>query len=136
MNTVADLIQPLLAARFDPAGRAVRKVVHEVERVLHHTDLEPEWVAVANSLANEDEDRYGLMPSAPWPDAGRHRRVTLSVELGYSEGWIIQVDFVQLVDRGHSAGVWHSRPLLRIKTLSRSQAWAVAAVVSRLLDID
>lgn len=136
MSTVADVLVPLLAAPFDPGGRTVREVVHAVERTLQHVDLEPEWIAVANSLANEDEDRYGLMPSAHWPDAGRDRRVTLSVELGYSEGWIIQVDFVRLVDRTHAAGVWHSQPLLRIKTLSRSQAWSVAAVVSRLLDID
>lgn len=136
MSTVTDLLLPPPAAPFDPVGRTVRQFVDTVERALRHTDLEPEWIVVANWLGNEDEDRYGVTPSAQWPEQARSCRVTLSIERGSSEGWIIQADCVRLVDREPSAGVWHSRPLLRIKTLSRSQAWSIAAVVSRLLDID
>jgi hypothetical protein len=48
---------------------------------------------------------------------------------------MIQIDHIRLIEQGESSH-WRSWPLMRIKTLVRSQAWSVAAVVSRLLDID
>jgi hypothetical protein len=47
----------------------------------------------------------------------------------------VQTDFVQLVE--DSAGMsWRSQPLMRVKTFNRSQAWTIAAIVARMLDID
>ena len=59
----------------------------------------------------------------------------LSVERGTSEGWIIHVDSVEFIVNNFDE-FWKSIPVMRIKALSRSQAWAIAAVVSRMLDID
>jgi hypothetical protein len=135
MSETIDLPAALAAAPFHPAGRTVDEVVEHVSRVLRKTENEPEWVTHANFIDAACPDRFGLGPSAPWPDEQSNRRLSLAVERGNSEGWIIRVDSIELV-HNDEAGFWKSIPLMRIKTLSRSQAWAVAAVVSRLLDID
>ena len=135
MPETMDLPVALTAAPFDPEGKTVAEVVDHVSRVLRKTGNEPEWVTHANFIDADCPDRFGLGPSAPWPVEQSNHRLSLSVERGNSEGWIIRVDSVELVDKDE-AGFWKSIPLMRIKTLSRSQAWAVAAVVSRLLDID
>jgi hypothetical protein len=135
MSVTIDLPAALSAAPFHLEGKTVAEVVDHVSRVLRKTESEPEWVTHANFIDADCPDRFGLGPSAPWPDEQSNRRLGLSVERGNSEGWIIRVDSIELVCND-DAGFWKSVPLLRIKTLSRSQAWAVAAVVSRLLDID
>lgn len=135
MSQLMDLPVELAAAPFDPVGKSVAKVVDQVARALRRTEIEPEWVSMANYMDDSNEKQYGLRPATEWPAtfAGRHR-ISLSVERGTSEGWIIQADFVRVVDEAD--GGWQSIPLMRIKSLSRSQAWTVAAVVARLLDID
>lgn len=135
MSLTLDLPVALAAAPFDPAGKTVAEVVDHVSRALCRTENEPEWVTHANFIDEDCPDRFGLAPSAPWPDESSYRRTGLSVERGNSEGWIINVDSVELIHIDE-AEFWKSVPLMRIKTLSRSQAWSVAAVVSRLLDID
>ncbi|WP_229014142.1 hypothetical protein [Paraburkholderia gardini] len=123
-------------APFDPLGKTVGQVVRQVEQALARTEIEPEWVSVANIAEDNDEALYGLRSEAEWPDTqAARRRLSLSVQRGTSEGWIVQADYVHFVENG-PAGTWQSFPLMRIKSLSRSQAWAVAAVVARLLDID
>jgi hypothetical protein len=141
MSHLLDLPVALAAAPFDPVGKSVGEVARQVEHALARTEIEPEWVSVANSVDDPNEQMYGLRPSAEWPNTfSRRRRLSLSVERGTSEGWIIQADFVLFVEDGQAGDRWQSRwqsfPLMRIKSLSRSQAWAVAAVVSRLLDVD
>jgi hypothetical protein len=135
MTETIDLPDALTAAPFDPVGKTLAEVVDHVARVLRKTENEPEWVTHANFIDANCPDRFGLGPSAPWPVEQPNRRLNLAIERGNSEGWIIRVDSIELVDNDE-AGFWKSIPLMRIKTLSRSQAWAVAAVVSRLLDID
>ena len=135
MSLTLDLPVALAAAPFDTAGMTVGDVVDKVSRVLYDTELEPEWVTHANFIDADCPDRFGLGPSAPWPAEQQYRRLSVAVERGNSEGWIINVDSVELI-REDGAEFWKSVPLMRIKTLSRSQAWSVAAVVSRLLDID
>ncbi|MGU7775664.1 hypothetical protein ACV229_36615 [Burkholderia sp. MR1-5-21] len=136
MSDVLDLPVELANAPFDPVGKTVGSVVRQVELALRKTEIEPEWVAVANHFEDANEAVYGHKPTSEWPDAGgRRRRMSLSVERGTSEGWIVQVDYVCFHEAGEG-GHWASLPVIRIKTLSRSQAWATAAVVSRLLDID
>jgi hypothetical protein len=121
---------------FDPVGLTVDAVVDRVSRTLRRLDIEPEWVSIANLMDSKDHNLYGLPSTARWPEAGsRQRRLCLSVERGSSEGWLVQTDFVQLVE--DSAGMsWRSQPLMRVKTFNRSQAWTIAAIVARMLDID
>jgi len=136
MSDVLDLPVALASGPFDPVDKTVSEVVRQIELALRKTEIEPEWVSIANHFDDANEATYGLRPSSAWPEtSARRRRVSLSVERGTSEGWIVQTDFVQFVEQGEG-GFWRSQPLMRIKTLSRSQAWAVAAVVARLLDID
>jgi hypothetical protein len=134
---MSQLMDLLAAAPFDQVGKSVIDVVRQVERALARTEIEPEWVSVANTVDDPNEEHYGLRPATEWPDTfARRRRLSLSVERGLSEGWIIQADFVRFVEDSEGSGRWQSFPLMRIKSLSRSQAWMVAAVVARLLDID
>jgi len=121
---------------FHPAGKTVRQVVDHIERALRRSEIEPEWIDAANLANDPNEDHFGLVDTSDWPDGGApRRRLALSVARGHSEGWMIQIDFIQFIEVGE-AGHWKSQPVLRIKTLSRTHAWAVAAVVSRMLDID
>ncbi|MBR8085514.1 hypothetical protein KDX23_22520 [Burkholderia vietnamiensis] len=136
MSHVLELPVDLANAPFDPVGKTVGSVVRQVELALCKTEIEPEWVTVANHFADANEARYGLKPDSEWPEVGgRQQRLSLSVERGMSEGWIVQVDYVRFHE-ADEGGHWTSQPLITIKTLSRSQGWAIAAVVSRLLDID
>ncbi|MFC0403180.1 hypothetical protein [Paraburkholderia rhizosphaerae] len=138
MPDVLDLPIARGAAPFDPIGKTVSEVVRQIEEALRHTEIEPEWVGIANTIGDDDESLYGLRPSAQWPECERTReRLAISVARGRCEGWIVQVDHVcYRVAAPTGAGSWQSTPLLRIKSLSRSQAWSVAAVISRMLDVD
>ena len=121
---------------FHPAGKTIRQVVGHIECALRQSEIEPEWIDAANLVNDPNEDYFGLVDTRDWPDdGGPRRRLVLSVARGYSEGWMIQIDFMQFFEV-EEASHWKSQPVLRIKTLSRTQAWAVAAVVSRMLDID
>jgi hypothetical protein len=136
MSETLDLPVALANAPFDSAGKTVGEVAKQVRRTLRKSEIEPERVTAANFMEDENEAQYGLKSSAEWPDTGSTRhRLCLSVARGNSEGWIVQVDFVRFVQTSES-GHWNSLPLMWIKTLNRAQAWSIAAVVSRLLDID
>ncbi|MBB5420681.1 hypothetical protein QFZ99_007986 [Paraburkholderia atlantica] len=136
---MSELLEPPVvhaSTPFDPAGKTISQVVNHIARTLRQSEIEPEWIVAANFINDPNEDCYGLSASRDWPDSGTaRRRLALSVARGSSEGWIIQIDFVQFAPVGE-AGHWKSQPVLRIKTLSRTQAWAIAAVVSRMLDLD
>lgn len=128
----------LAGAPLDLDGKTVGQVVDAIGRHLRRAELEPEWVIAANFINDANDSMAGLKADAPWPPAAdlhNRRRFCLSVETGRSEGWLVQIDHVCLHKAGDS-GHWSSVPLVRIKTLTRSHAWAVAAAVSRLLDID
>lgn len=135
MSQTLDLPVALAGAPFDPDGKTVSEVVDHVTRVLRKTGNEPEWVTHANFIDADCPDEFGLGPSAPWPVTGTTSRISLSVGRANSGGWIISVDLIEMT-RSEQAKSWKWIPLLRIKTLSRSQAWSVAAIVSRMLDID
>lgn len=124
MSNLMDGPFSLPHAPFDPLGKTVGQVVRQVELALARTEIEPEWVSIANLTDDKEEALYGLRSSAEWPDTHTvRRRLSLSVQRGTSEGWIVLADFVRFAGDG-SSGTWQSFPLLRIKSLSRSQAWA------------
>lgn len=139
MPSTLDLLEApgtLDATPFDTTGKTVAQVVSQICRKLRQTELKPERVVAANYAENANEAKSGPKPDSPWPEAGGIRsRLCLSVSIGRSEGWLVQIDFVRFVEEG-DGGHWLSQPLLRIKVLNRSLAWSIAAVVSRLLDID
>ncbi|MCA7888519.1 hypothetical protein LGM58_35650 [Burkholderia contaminans] len=121
---------------FELEGRTVAEVARYLEQSLRATELEPEWVTVANHFDDANEAIYGPKRSSAWPGGGDFRRRTrVSIERGTAEGWIVLLDSVWLADE-EATGHWRTQPLIRIKTLTRSHGWAVAVVVSNLLDID
>ncbi|WP_321788228.1 MULTISPECIES: hypothetical protein [Paraburkholderia] len=136
MNAIElDLPVALAAAPFDTVGKTVGAVVNLISARLRKAELEPEWVIAANWVNGANDSVAGLKAEAAWPDRVDRDRLCLSVTTGPSEGWLVQIDHVRLHAAGDS-GHWSSVPLVRIKTLTRSHAWAVAAAVSRMLDID
>ncbi|MEQ0776545.1 hypothetical protein ABLT15_29980 [Paraburkholderia tropica] len=136
MNTSElDLPVALAAAPFDTTGKTVGAVANLMAGRLRQAELLPEWVIEANWINDGIDSVFGLKADAPWPERVDRDRLCLSVATGHSEGWIIQIDHVRLHAAG-DGGHWSSLPLVRIKTLTRSHAWAVAAAVSRILDID
>ncbi|WP_175891303.1 hypothetical protein [Burkholderia cepacia] len=121
---------------FQLEGKTVEEVARYIEDSLRATELEPEWVFVANRSMYANEAVFGRKPWSNWPAAGENkRRCCLSIERGQSEGWIVSLDTVWL-DAALGVDHWRTQPLIRIKTLTRSHGWAVAAVVSNLLNID
>jgi hypothetical protein len=137
---MSEVLQRPIAAKadpFDPVGMTLGAVVRRIDKVLRATENEPEWIAVANFMDDAKQSVYGLVSTAPWPETGgRHTRLRLSVERGNSEGWLIQTDYVQFVEGSNGSGWWKSQPLIRIKSLNRTQAWTIAAIIARMLDID
>jgi hypothetical protein len=135
MSETLELPVAVAAASFDPGQKTVAEVVAHVERTLCQTENEPEWVRFANFIDDSNVDRFGLPATAPWPDVRARRRMSLSIERVHVEGWIIHIDMVEF-NLNDDGAFWKSIPLIRIKTLKRSLAWSVAAVASRILDID
>lgn len=136
MNTVElDLPVALAAAPFDTVGKTVGAVANLMAGRLRQAELLPEWVIEANWINDGNDSVFGLKADTPWPDRVDRDRLCLSVATGHSDGWLVQIDHVRLHAAG-DGGHWSSVPLVRIKTLTRSRAWAVAAAVSRMLDID
>jgi hypothetical protein len=138
MQSTLELDLPVApaAAPHDTSGKTVGEAAREIGRKLCRTGLEPEWVCISNFVGDPKCNVYGLRETAPWPQAGSPKeRLSLSVERRHSEGWVIHIEYIAFHAKGEG-GYWSSVPLLRIKTLTRTLAWSVAAVVSRLLDID
>ncbi|MBN3776601.1 hypothetical protein G3O06_03350 [Burkholderia sp. Ac-20345] len=131
MSEVLDLPVELANVPFDPVGKTVGEVAADVERALHNAGLAPEWVVPANQYANASEELCGLRASSRWPKAlYRAGYISVSVRrIDWEAG--VQVDFILAVD-GHR----RIQPLIRIGARSRSHAWAIAATVSRLFDLD
>lgn len=126
--------RPLDVHKF--AGKTVEEVARYVEQALRVAGLEPEWVAVANQSRYANEAVFGRKPWSKWPvDDENRRRSSVSIHRGMVEGWIVHIDTIWR-DAELGVGHWRTQPLIRIKTLTRSHGWAVAAVVSNLLDID
>lgn len=123
--------------RFDTSDKTVSEVVAHLERQLRVAEIEPEWLDAANFVGNDCETLYGLLPTSPWPEGGSPRnRLVMSVSRATSECWTIQVDHVEFIQNSTLAGRWTSVPLIRAKSIARSDAWTIASAISRMLGID
>ncbi|HDR8993604.1 MAG: hypothetical protein ACN6QT_06015 [Burkholderia contaminans] len=127
-------VRPLDGHKFD--GKTVEEVARYLEQALRAAGLQPEWVIVANQSRYANEAVFGRKPQSQWPiGAENQRRSSVSIQRGMAEGWIVHIDTTWR-DAELGVGHWRTQPLIRMKTLTRSHAWAIAAVVSNLLDID
>lgn len=121
--------------RLDLEGKTVDQVFSDLSSFLRRTELEPEWLCPANYMDDPDEASYGARHSRPWPERHASERISVSVCIGSSEGWIVHIDRIfrragpDLVERVYSV-----MPLLRAKVLSSDQAWKLARVMAHKLD--
>jgi hypothetical protein len=122
-------------ARLDTEGKTVNQVFSELSRFLSKTELEPEWLCLANMLDDANEAVYGARHSRLWPESFSHDRISVSVCTGNSEGWIIHVDWISRRPLADSFERKYSvMPLLRAKVFSSDHAWTLARLLSRLID--
>lgn len=112
----------------------IAAVASAITRQVRGTGLEPEWLLATNYENNEDEARFGLKCSRPWPELGARDRLAISVNRGWSEGWIVHVDLIQYVTHGHD-GSHVLRRLLYAKALVRDRAWELAQAITQMLDV-
>jgi hypothetical protein len=122
--------------RLDTTRKTVQQVSTELWRLLIKTEFEPEWLSPANLSDLGCEAAWGARHDRLWPSVLDTYRLSLSVGVGKTGGWVIQVDrvtrYTETVSGDRRYGVL---PLLRAKTFSRTQAWELARVIAHLLDI-
>ncbi|WJN72028.1 hypothetical protein [Burkholderia anthina] len=131
MSEVLDFPIEVASMPFQPVDKTVGEVAEEIDQALRNGGLEPEWVLPANQYANASEELCGLRATSAWPKApylAGHTCVSV-VRFDWTAG--VQVNFIRAVD-GHR----RIQPVIRIGARSRSHAWAIAAAVSRLFDLD
>ncbi|KKI39290.1 hypothetical protein VI03_08590 [Burkholderia vietnamiensis] len=116
-------------------GKTVGEVVKYIAQALQAAGLEPESVHAANVSPSLHGTFFGARDSSYWPIGSQsRRRSSVSVRRDRSEGWRVSIDTVWFQDDG-DGGHMRTQPLVIIRTMTRSDGWAVAAVVSNLLDI-
>jgi hypothetical protein len=122
-------------ARLDTDGKTVDQVFQDLCRFVRGTELEPEWLCHANLQDDANEAMYGARHSRPWPEPSSHDRISVSVCIGNSEGWIVHVDFISRPQLSDSLDRTYAiMPLLRAKVFSTDHAWSLARLIARLID--
>ena len=122
-------------ARLDTSGKTIEQVYSALCSFLCRTELEPEWFCPANLTDDPNEEKFGARHSRLWPECVSLDRISVSVCIGTSEGWIVHVDWItwgagdSTVERRYSV-----MPLLRAKVFNRDQAWTLARVIAHKID--
>jgi hypothetical protein len=123
-------------ARLDLEGKTVDQVYSMLSSFLCKTELEPEWLSPANLMDDPDEASSGARHSRVWPSYGNSDRISVSVCIGSSEGWIVHVDWISRLRGAVLSNCTYSvMPMLRAKVLSYDQAWQTARVIAHKLDV-
>ncbi|WP_155887955.1 hypothetical protein [Cupriavidus sp. WS] len=112
----------------------IEQVASEINRQLRGTEIEPEWLIPANFLDDPNEATFGPLCSRLWPTVPARDRLAVSVHRGWSEGWHVYIDWICHLGKVPSLAT-SAQKLLKAKTLSSKQAWAVACAISTMLDI-
>ena len=133
--TSAGTVDIKSVARLDTDGKTVDQVFQALCSFLRGKELEPEWLCPANMQDDANEAMYGARHNRPWPYHSSNARISVSVCIGNSEGWIIHVDFVSRPQLSDSLDRTYAiMPLLRAKVFSTDHAWSLARLIARLLD--
>ncbi|OUL84914.1 hypothetical protein [Paraburkholderia hospita] len=122
--------------RLDTTGKTVGDVYKALCKALHGTELEPEWLSPANTLDDADEETSGVRQARLWPDDSVWNRLAISVDIGRSEGWIVNIDWIYRTETAQS----HRRgfavmPMLRAKVFTSDHAWNLARFIAHALDV-
>lgn len=133
--TTAGAVDIKSVARLDTDGKTVDQVFQDLCRFVRGTELEPEWLCHANLQDDANEAMYGARHKRLWPEPSSYDRISVSVCIGNSEGWIVHVDFVSRPRLSDSLDRTYAiMPLLRAKVFSTDHAWSLARLIARLLD--
>ena len=122
--------------RLDTTGKTVGDVLKALCKALYGTELEPEWLSPANTLDDADEETSGARLARLWPDDSVWNRLAISVDIGRSEGWIVNIDWIYRTETAQS----HRRgfgvmPMLRAKVFTSNHAWDLARFLAHALDV-
>ncbi|MEI5998464.1 hypothetical protein H3V53_14985 [Paraburkholderia bengalensis] len=122
--------------RLDTTGKTVGDVYKALCKALSGTELEPEWLSPANTLDDADEETSGARLARLWPDDSVWNRLAISVDIGRSEGWIVNIDWIYRTETAQS----HRRgfgvmPMLRAKVFTSNHAWDLARFMAHALDV-
>ncbi|ABX19269.1 MULTISPECIES: hypothetical protein [Burkholderia cepacia complex] len=131
MSEVLDLPVELANVPFEPVGKTIGEVAGEIDRALRSAGLAPEYVVPANGYADAPEELHGLRGTSVWPKVPYRAGYPCVSVLRFDRGAGVLVSFVGAVD-----GCWRIQRAIRIAARCRSHAWAIAAAVSRLFDLD
>jgi hypothetical protein len=122
--------------RLDTTGKTVGDVHKALCKALYGTELEPEWLSPANTLDDADEETSGARLARLWPDDSVWNRLAISVDIGRSEGWIVNIDWIYRTETAQS----HRRgfgvmPMLRAKVFTSNHAWDLARFMAHALAV-
>jgi len=130
-RTFALVVDPKV--RIDTEALTIAQVHDALWSFLRHSELEPEWLCLANISDHANEEAFGARHDRTWPSRFATDRISVSVCVGSSEGWIVRVDWI--TRRGEtSERTYAVMPLLRAKVFNRDQAWELARVIAHKLD--
>jgi hypothetical protein len=132
-STEAIAVDP--RAKIDTGGKTVNQVYGALWACLSHTEMEPEWLCLANTRDHPDEYAYGARHGRMWPSRYMFDRLSVSVCIGNSEGWIVHVDWVTRPESEDLERRYAVMPLLRAKVFNRNQAWELARLIAHKLDV-
>jgi hypothetical protein len=133
--TAAGAVDIKSIPRLNTDGKTLDQIFQELCRLLRGKELEPEWLCPANMQDDANEAMSGARHNRPWPYHSSNARISVSVCIGNSEGWIIHVDFVSRPQLSDSLDRTYAiMPLLRAKVFSSDHAWSLARLIARLLD--
>jgi len=132
VGTLALIADPKV--RIDTEGMTVARVHDALWSFLRHSDLEPEWLCLANINDHANEEAFGARHGRTWPSRFSADRISVSVCIGSSEGWIVHVDWITRRAGETSERTYAVMPLLRAKVFNRDQAWDLARVIAHKLD--
>jgi hypothetical protein len=122
-------------ARIETEGKTVGEVYGLLWAFLYRSEMEPELLTLANTNDHADEQAYGARRSRMWPSRVVFDRVSVSVCIGNSEGWIVHVDWITRPASDDLERRYVVMPLLRAKVLNRNQAWELARLIAHKLDV-
>lgn len=87
------LIAPALTDATPPVSTfTVSAVISELEKRFKENQLDFEWICVLNTADRPDTKSFGALRHSPWPKLSVMSRILVSLQGGYSERWVIQVD--------------------------------------------
>jgi hypothetical protein len=121
-------------ARIETEGKTAGEVYGSLWAFLYRSEMEPEWLTFANTRDHADEHVYGARHGRMWPSRVVFDRISVSVCVGNSEGWIVHVDWITRPESDDLERRYAVMPLLRAKVLNRNQAWELARLIAHKLD--